>query len=187
MTGERPYVCPFCDKRFGTSSDLAVHRRLHTGERPYSCEVCGKRFAQSGHLTIHQRHHSGEKPYLCDICLHSFRTKSDLAMHARRHSRDTDGMWQTSTEATSVDCGFQPVSPCRWQLDLWTVRTCFQFFVQSASSVSVKLQARMRHWSRAFGLTVTGCFNANQSTESINKSAAELNSIYAVCSDQLSV
>lgn len=31
-TGQRDYVCNFCDKPFTSASNLVVHKRTHTGE-----------------------------------------------------------------------------------------------------------------------------------------------------------
>lgn len=44
FSGERPYSCEFCVKRFSSSSALTTHVRTHTGEKPYVCTICCKRF-----------------------------------------------------------------------------------------------------------------------------------------------
>ncbi|XP_021702499.1 testis-specific zinc finger protein topi-like [Aedes aegypti] len=92
-TGERPYHCDLCDKRFLTGSVYYQHRLIHRGERRYGCEECGKRFYRADALKNHQRIHSGEKPYSCPHCPKQFRQRGDREKHIRvKHSSSSLNM-----------------------------------------------------------------------------------------------
>ncbi len=56
-SGEKPYECQICNKKFSRSSRLKLHNRIHTGEKPYECRVCQKRFTRSNNLNSHMGTH----------------------------------------------------------------------------------------------------------------------------------
>lgn len=86
-TGERPYHCEICGKRFLTGSVYYQHRLIHRGERRYGCTECDKRFYRADALKNHSLIHSGKKPYPCSFCEKAFRQKGDRDKHVKaRHS-----------------------------------------------------------------------------------------------------
>ncbi|XP_071447437.1 zinc finger protein 3 homolog [Hetaerina americana] len=82
----KPYVCEFCNKVYGTRSELVRHSKTHSGERPYLCDICGFSFARRYHLVQHKMIHTGEKPFRCEDCDKCFSKSSHLNRHRRTHT-----------------------------------------------------------------------------------------------------
>ncbi|EJW86994.1 hypothetical protein WUBG_02096 [Wuchereria bancrofti] len=86
--------CPTCGlilyrHNFGT------HYRIHTGELPFICTYCQKRFRTTSALKVHIRQeslevaHTGEKPYSCPKCSYCCITKRNLDRHiTNNHVRE---------------------------------------------------------------------------------------------------
>ena len=111
------YTCQYCAKSFSTKQNLISHERLHTGDRPFPCSECSKRFTNAASLKQHhfnwhspdhyRRHkcpvcdkgffkvkqlkthmvtHSDERPFKCGDCDKAFKLECSLVVHKRTHS-----------------------------------------------------------------------------------------------------
>ncbi|CAH1395311.1 unnamed protein product [Nezara viridula] len=86
-SGEKPFKCQRCGKRFTAEYLHQEHLSKHAGEKPYKCEMCPKQFNHKTDLRRHMCLHSGDKPYACDFCGKGFIRKDHMLKHAETHKK----------------------------------------------------------------------------------------------------
>lgn len=50
---EKKYSCEVCLRKFSRPEKVRIHMRVHTGEKPYNCLMCHKKYQQKNDLNRH--------------------------------------------------------------------------------------------------------------------------------------
>ncbi|KAM4706534.1 uncharacterized protein O3C94_009132 [Discoglossus pictus] len=87
-TGQKPFACSECGKRFCIAKSLTRHLKSHIVENTFKCSECEKCFSIAYSLKLHMRTHTGEKPFACSECGKCFRIPYSLKLHMRTHTGD---------------------------------------------------------------------------------------------------
>lgn len=86
--------CQFCQMKFFTSQELAVHRGTHTDVSLYQCEFCPMNFYSQAAFYHHKRLHENDvcidKPFECYLCKKKVALLHYLLNHMRIHTKKYD-------------------------------------------------------------------------------------------------
>lgn len=96
-SGDKPFKCPRCGKRFMEQLQCEEHLTKHGGDKPHKCDVCPKSFHHKTDLRRHSYSHNAEKPYVCPLCNKGFIRKDHMLKHTNIHRRKSNASFDNST------------------------------------------------------------------------------------------
>ena len=102
------HVCRHCGKQHPSRRELEMHEQAHTGEKPFSCSFCDRRFTREIDASSceHERTHTGEQPaknHACGACGKRCPTPNALEEHEREHTGEKSAIMHGSEREHTVD------------------------------------------------------------------------------------
>jgi len=90
-SGDKPFKCTQCGKRFPDEELYGKHVQMHTCARRHRCEACPKVFAHKTDLKRHTCIHTGKRPFKCDVCDKGFIRQDHMKKHQHTHRKKRNG------------------------------------------------------------------------------------------------
>ncbi|MCL4140870.1 UNVERIFIED_CONTAM: hypothetical protein GTU68_063095, partial [Idotea baltica] len=88
-TGEKPWECDGCDRKFAKYYSMQKHKRVkHTPAhlQKFTCYICDKNFSVQSVLQMHLDTHATLKPFPCAVCGQTFALKFTKDAHEAQHT-----------------------------------------------------------------------------------------------------
>lgn len=86
-SGDKPFKCSQCGKRFPNEEVYKKHSENHSMARKHKCVSCPKVFAHKTDLKRHNCIHTGKRPFKCDMCGKGFIRQDHMRKHQDTHNK----------------------------------------------------------------------------------------------------
>lgn len=86
-SGDKPFKCAQCGKRFPDEEVHEKHVQMHALARRHQCDICPKVFAHKTDLKRHSCVHTGKRPFKCDLCGKGFIRHDHMRKHETTHNK----------------------------------------------------------------------------------------------------